>query len=45
MVASYLLPVGGIALAWLGHSRRPWLATIGGPLVLAGDLSWSTVDC
>ena len=43
VVASYLLPAGGIALAWLAYPRRPWLATIGGLLALAGWLPFSAL--
>ena len=43
VAASYLLPPGGLALAWLAFPRRPWLATIGGLLVLAGWLPFSAL--
>jgi len=43
VVASYLLPVGGVALAWLAYPGRPWLATIGGLLALAGWLPFSAL--
>jgi len=32
VVASYLLPVGAIGLAYLAWPRTPWLATIGSSL-------------
>ena len=37
MIASFLLPVGVVALAWLAYRGAPWLATIGGIL---GVLGW-----
>jgi hypothetical protein len=43
VIASYLLPVGGVALAWLAYPRRPWLATIGGLLALAGWLPFAAL--
>jgi hypothetical protein len=43
VVASYLLPVGGVALAWLAFGSRPWLATIGGLLAVAGWLPFSAL--
>jgi hypothetical protein len=43
VVASYLLPAGAIALAWLAYPRKPWLATIGGLLALAGWLPFSAL--
>ncbi|NVM98063.1 hypothetical protein [Arthrobacter sp. SDTb3-6] len=38
VAASYLLPIGAVALAWLAYRRRPWLAAIGG---LLGIIGWA----
>ncbi|HEX6444965.1 MAG TPA: hypothetical protein VF053_07765 [Streptosporangiales bacterium] len=35
-VASFLLPLGAVGLAYLGYRRAPWLATLGGLLGLIG---------
>jgi hypothetical protein len=43
VIASYLLAPGGIALAWLAYPRRPWLASTGGLLALAGWLPFSAL--
>lgn len=38
VLASYLLPMGAVALAYLAYRQTPWLATIGG---LLGVLGWA----
>lgn len=38
VLASYLLPIGAIGLAYLAYPRTPWLATTGGLLALVGWL-------
>lgn len=43
MMASFLLPVGVVALAWLAHHRAPWLATLGGILGVLGWLPFSAL--
>lgn len=43
MVASFLLPVGVVALAWLAHRRAPWLATIGGIFGVVGWLPFAAL--
>ena len=43
VVASYLLPIGAVGLAWLAYRRTPWLATIGGLLALVGWLPLSAL--
>lgn len=43
VVASYLLPIGAIGLAYLAYRRTPWLATIGGLLALVGWLPFSAL--
>ena len=43
VVASYLLPIGAIALASLAYRRTPWLATIGGLLAVVGWLPFSAL--
>jgi len=36
LVASYLLPVGLLVMAWLANRRSPWLASVGGLLTALG---------
>lgn len=43
MIASFLLPVGVAALAWLAHRDAPFLATIGGILGVLGWLPFSAL--
>lgn len=43
VVASYLLPVGVAALAYLARRSAPWLATIGGLLGVLGWLPFSAL--
>ncbi|MCU6482545.1 hypothetical protein QO003_000972 [Arthrobacter silviterrae] len=38
VAASYLLPMGAVALAWLAYRRTPWLAVLGG---LLGVIGWA----
>ncbi len=38
VAASYLLPVGFLAMAWLAMRRSPWLASIASLVVLLGTL-------
>lgn len=42
-LASYLLPLSAIGLAWLGYPRTPWLATVGGLLGVVGWLPYSAL--
>lgn len=41
--ASFLLPLGAAALAYLSYRRAPWLATIGGLLGVLGWLPFSAL--
>lgn len=43
VLASYLLPIGAIGLAYLAYPRTPWLATAGGLLALVGWLPFSAL--
>ncbi|MQA88490.1 MAG: hypothetical protein GEV03_28715 [Streptosporangiales bacterium] len=43
VVASFLLPIGAVGLAFLAYDRTPWLATIGGLLGVAGWLPFSAL--
>ena len=38
VIASYLLPLGFLAMAWLAMPRSPWLASIGAIVSLLGTL-------
>ena len=38
VIASYLLPLGFLAMAWLAMPRSPWLASIGAVVALLGTL-------
>ena len=42
-LASYLLPLSAVGLAWLAYPRTPWLATIGGLLAVVGWLPYSAL--
>jgi multidrug transporter EmrE-like cation transporter len=42
-VASFLLPIGAVGLAYLAYRRAPWLATIGGLLGVAGWLPFAAL--
>lgn len=42
-LASYLLPLSAVGLAWLGYPRAPWLGTIGGLLAVLGWLPYSAL--
>lgn len=41
VLASYLLPIGAVGLAYLAYRRTPWLATIAGLLAVVGWLPFS----
>jgi hypothetical protein len=43
VLASYLLPIGAIGLAYLAYPRTPWLATVGGLLAVVGWLPFSAL--
>jgi len=43
VVASFLLPVGAAALAYLAYHRTPWLATVAGLLGVLGWLPFSAL--
>lgn len=43
VVASFLLPVGAAALAYLSYPQSPWLATVGGLLGVIGWLPFSAL--
>jgi hypothetical protein len=43
VLASFLLPVGAVGLAYLAYARTPWLATIGGLLGVVGWLPFSAL--
>lgn len=43
VLASYLLPIGVVGLAFLARVRSPWLATIGGLLGVIGWLPFSAL--
>lgn len=43
VVASFLLPVGAAALAYLAYRRSPWLATVGGVLGVIGWVPFSAL--
>ena len=38
VLASFLLPIGALGLAYLAYRRTPWLATVGGLLAVLGWL-------
>ncbi|MFC0439989.1 hypothetical protein [Kutzneria buriramensis] len=42
-LASFLLPLSAVGLAWLAYPRTPWLATIGGLLAVLGWLPYSAL--
>ncbi|MCW3844509.1 hypothetical protein ONA70_30940 [Micromonospora yasonensis] len=41
VLASYLLPIGAVGLAYLAYPRTPWLATVAGLLAVVGWLPFS----
>lgn len=43
VLASFLLPIGAVGLAYLAYPRAPWLATAGGLLAVAGWLPFSAL--
>jgi len=43
VIASFLLPVGVVALAYLARQRTPWLAVLGGVLGVLGWLPFSAL--
>jgi hypothetical protein len=43
VLATFLLPVAVVGLAWLAYPRAPWLATIGGLLGVIGWLPFSAL--
>ncbi|MEV0269734.1 hypothetical protein AB0H43_13220 [Hamadaea sp. NPDC050747] len=43
VLASYLLPIGAVGLAFLAYPRTPWAATIGGILAVIGWLPFSAL--
>jgi hypothetical protein len=43
VLASFLLPIGAIGLAYLAYPRTPWVATIGGLLAAVGWLPFSAL--
>ncbi|WP_433216467.1 hypothetical protein [Microtetraspora malaysiensis] len=43
VLASFLLPLGAVGLAYLAYARAPWLATIGGLLAVVGWLPFSAL--
>jgi hypothetical protein len=43
VAASYLLPIGAVALAVVAYPRRPWLAAIGGLIAVLGWLPFSAL--
>ncbi len=42
-IASFLLPIGVVGLAYLAYGRTPWLATVGGMLGVLGWLPFSAL--
>jgi hypothetical protein len=43
VLASFMLPVGAVGLAYLAYTRTPWLSTIGGLLGVVGWLPFSAL--